>query len=67
MAEAYPALWKNAYAPEGCTPDQHDAYAVATWLRQADRDGRLLVALKPDLLTSQRAAAQMEGWILGVG
>lgn len=67
VAEAYPALWKNAYAPEGRTPDQHDAYAVATWLRQADRDGRLLAALKPDLLTSQRAAAQVEGWILGVG
>lgn len=67
MAEAYPALWKNAYAPEGRTPDQHDAYAVATWLRQADCDGRLLAALKLDLPPAQRALAQVEGWILGVG
>lgn len=67
VAEVYPALWKHAYAPGDRTPDQHDAYTVATWLREADRDGRLLVALKPDLLPPQRAVAQVEGWILGVG
>ena len=67
VAEVYPALWKHAYAPENRTPDQHDAYTVATWLRQADRDGRLHDALHPNLSPSERGIAQAEGWILGVG
>ena len=67
VAEVYPALWKHAYAPEDRTPDQHDAYTVATWLRQADRDGRLQTALQPNLSPPERAIAQVEGWILGVG
>ena len=67
VAEVYPALWKHAYAPENRTPDQHDAYTVATWLRQADRDGRLQDALHPNLSPPERAIAQVEGWILGVG
>lgn len=67
MAEVYPALWKHAYASEGRTPDPHDAYTVATWLQQADRDGRLELALNPNLSPSERAGARVEGWILGVG
>ena len=67
VAEVYPALWKHAYAPENRTPDQHDAYTVATWLRQADRDGRLQDALHPNLSPPERGIAEVEGWILGVG
>lgn len=67
VAEVYPRLWKHAYAQEDRTPDQHDAYTVATWLRDADRDGRLQAALNPDLSPPLRAVAQVEGWILGVG
>lgn len=67
VVEAYPRLWKQAYASGGRTPDQHDAYAIASWLRDADRDGRLQPALHPDLLLPERAVAQVEGWILGVG
>jgi len=67
VVEVYPALWKHTYALEGRTPDQHDAYTVATWLREADHDGRLQVALKPDLMPPERAVAEVEGWILGVG
>ena len=67
IAEVYPALWKHAYAPDDRTPDQHDAYTVATWLRQADQDGRLHDALHPNLSLTERAIAQVEGWILGVG
>ena len=66
VAEVYPALWKNSYAPDQRTPDQHDAFAVASWLRDADRDGRLLAALNPDLPMPHSAIAQVEGWILGV-
>lgn len=67
IAEVYPALWKRAYATEGRTPDQHDAYSVATCLQQADHDGRLSGFLNPTLLHPDRAVAEVEGWILGVG
>jgi hypothetical protein len=67
VVEVYPARWNRAYAPEGRTGDQHDAYTVANWLRQADRDGRLQAALTPNLTDAERTLAGVEGWILGVG
>lgn len=66
VAEVYPALWKHAFAANGRTADQHDAYSAAAWLRQVDLDGRLAEFLNPALTPSQRAVAQVEGWILGV-
>lgn len=67
VAEVYPALWKHALPPEGRTPDQHDAYCVAAWLRQGDLDGRLQEYLAPSLTPPGRTRAEVEGWILGVG
>ncbi len=67
VAEVYPALWKHAFPLEGRTPDQHDAYAVAEWLRRADLDDRLKGFLAPYLTPPERALAEVEGWILGVG
>lgn len=66
LVEVYPGLWKRAYPAEGRTADQHEAYSVATWLQQADRDGRLAQALRPALTGSEQALAQVEGWIVGV-
>lgn len=67
VAEVYPALWKNAYPRQDRTPDQHDAYVVASWLRDADRDGRLQIVLCPVLGQQDHAVArEIEGWILGV-
>ena len=66
IAEVYPALWNRGFRRENRTPDQHDAYAVAAWLRQADSDGRLIDFFKPSLTPAERALAQVEGWILGV-
>ncbi|MBK9326063.1 MAG: hypothetical protein IPN00_06960 [Hydrogenophilales bacterium] len=66
LAEVYPALWKHAYPAGNLTPDQHDAYVVATWLREADRDRRLRAALNPELTFHDRSIAVVEGWILGV-
>ncbi|MBV5273356.1 MAG: hypothetical protein JZU52_06840 [Lamprocystis purpurea] len=66
VAEVYPARWKRLFPPDGRTPDQHDAWSVAAWLRQADLDGRLQDALAPALTPPQRAMADIEGWILGV-
>ena len=67
VVEVYPALWKHAYAVNGRTADQHDAYSAAEWLRQADLDGQLQRFLNPELTPPQRTVAQVEGWILGVG
>ena len=61
------ALWKHAFPSEGRTPDQHDAYSAAAWLRQADLDGRLKGFLAPSLTPPERALANVEGWILRVG
>lgn len=66
LLEAYPALYKTEFAPQDRTPDQHDAYSIARWLCQADRDGRLNDALNPALAPEQASTARIEGWILGV-
>jgi hypothetical protein len=66
LAEVYPALWSSNFDNEGRTPDQHDAYSAAAWIRRADLDGSLAAFLNPSLVTPERAVAQVEGWILGV-
>src|SRR5262249_13575045 len=66
IAEVYPSLWRRGFALEGRTPDQHDAFCIATWLGRADCGGTLTGLLKPDLSPADRAVAQVEGWILGV-
>jgi hypothetical protein len=48
------------------TRDQHDAFWIAAWLQRSDHDGRLPAALEPDLSPTDRQAAEIEGWILGV-
>ena len=67
VVEAYPALWSAGFANDvGRTNDQHDAFCIAAWLSQADRDGRLAASLKPGLSGADEAVAKVEGWILGV-
>jgi hypothetical protein len=66
LAEVYPAIWRSSFSPADRDRDQHDAYCIAAWLSQADRDGVLSAYLKPDLTPQERTVAQVEGWILGV-
>jgi hypothetical protein len=66
IAEVYPSLWRHQFAPEGRTPDQHDAFCVAAWLARADREGTLGHFLSPALPSADRAVAKVEGWMLGV-
>ena len=66
VVEVYPSLWSRSFAREGRTPDQHDAYAIAEWMRRADLEGNLVGFFKPELTKSERTRAQIEGWILGV-
>ncbi len=66
IAEVYPSLWSRTFPPAGRTPDQHDAFATAEWLRRADATGTLTRFLCPELGPPERKAAEVEGWILGV-
>lgn len=67
VVEVYPRLWNRQFPEgEGRTADQHDAWVVAEWMRAADLDGRLTVALSPQLDSRERSIAGIEGWILGV-
>ncbi len=66
IVEVYPSLWSRGFPRDDRNPDQHDAYSVARWLRQADIDGSLSIFLSPSLTSAERTLAQVEGWILGV-
>lgn len=66
LVEVYPSLWSKSYPRESRTPDQHDAYVTAAWLKQVDMDGSLGKYLNPDMMPGQYPVAQVEGWILGV-
>ena len=66
IAEVYPALWSHGFRSDCRTGDQHDAFCIAAWLSRADRNGSLTTLLNPDLSQMERAAARVEGWILGV-
>ena len=66
LVEVYPALWSRGYSRDGRTLDQQDAYATAAWMRAADADGSLAGFLNPQLTSSERAIAEVEGWILGI-
>lgn len=66
IAEIYPSLWSKNYPREDRTPDQHDAYSTAMWLRQVDVDGTLSTFLKPEMWPGEQGTAELEGWILGV-
>lgn len=66
VAEVYPSLWRREFDSERRTPDQHDAYAVAAWLRRADADGSLASYFTPDLTPPEKTLAGVEGWILGI-
>jgi hypothetical protein len=66
IAEVYPSIWRNTFPSEGRTPDQHDAYCIASWLRRADLDGTLARFLHPELDPREQDVARIEGWILGV-
>lgn len=66
IVEVYPALWSRGFPRANRNQDQHDAYSVAGWLRQADLDGSISKFLSPSLTPAERTLAQVEGWILGV-
>lgn len=67
IAEVYPSLWSRRSPSDGRTPDQHDAWCVAEWMQRADLGGGLSEFFTPTLSAAERSAAEIEGWILGLG
>ena len=66
VAEVYPALWSKRFPREARDQHQHDAYSIASWLRDADMNGSLPAFTNLQLEEETRRIAEIEGWILGV-
>lgn len=66
IAEVYPSLWSRSYPREGRTPDQHDAYSIARWMRETDSQAALPDYFNPPINATLRTVASLEGWILGI-
>lgn len=71
VAEGYPSLYRKTlgsrYFPQPKqTADQHDAYLLASWLQQCDRDHTLDTFLHLDIGPELHPTVRAEGWILGV-
>lgn len=66
IAEVYPALCNRTFPTEDRTPDQHDAYSVARWMRATDDAGQLGTYFATGLSPAERPLARLEGWILGL-
>jgi hypothetical protein len=66
LAEAYPSLWSKGFPNGNRTPDQHDAFSVAHWMRQTDAVDALGNYFRPQLSAPERDQAMLEGWILGI-
>jgi hypothetical protein len=66
IAEVYPAIFKKRYARESRSDHEHDAYAVARWLSDMDQGCVLDRYFDPPLNDEEQAAADLEGWILGI-
>lgn len=66
VAEVYPSLWKGLFPSEERNPHQHDAYTIARWMQEQDREHTLTPYFQPELTGSLRSLGEVEGWILGV-
>ncbi|MFN9992846.1 MAG: hypothetical protein ACK54H_05835 [Phycisphaerales bacterium] len=67
VLEAYPRLYSDSYASGTRTGDEHDAYAIARWMRDLDAADELSGVLEPDVSPEDGALGVHEGWILGIG
>jgi hypothetical protein len=66
LTEVYPSLYRRRFTKAGRSTDEHDAWSVAAWMREADRRGTLDHYFSPSLTLPERQQVELEGWILGV-
>jgi len=66
IAEVSPALCEREYpARQGMTGSQHDAYAIASWLRQADGSGACMPLLPLTLTAARYCWQELKAGFLG--
>ncbi len=70
VVEVYPSIWNRLYRDDTdrmrLNGHQRDAYSVARWMSETDRNGLLEQYFDPNLDDEQRDEARKEGWIFGV-
>jgi len=67
IAETQPDRLLLRYpSPSPLSREEHEAYAICSWLQDRDRNDLLVRSFDPPLTEAERAQAQLEGWILGV-
>ncbi|HIJ56440.1 MAG TPA: hypothetical protein HPQ03_09980 [Deltaproteobacteria bacterium] len=66
IAEVYPSLFRRRFPRIYKSPDEHDAFSIALWLKQMDSRGVLKQYFDPPLSETERQQGLLEGWILGV-
>ena len=65
VVEVYPRIWKGEVVSKGNTDHRKDAYVIARWMWEADKDDRLRECFRPNLTEEQCNRARKEGWIFG--
>ena len=66
LAEVRPVDLVRRYPKGGLGKEDQEAYAICAWLQDRDRQDLLEPYFTPPLSASEKAQAQLEGWILGV-
>ena len=67
IADVFPPMLRRRYPVECRTVDQHDAYAVARWLKEVGWGLTLEdVYFDVPMTGTDLKMAELEGWILGV-
>lgn len=66
IAEVYPSIFRKRYERIDESTDRQDAYSVAGWLQETERNGFLSRYFHPLLSEEERKVAKIEGWILGI-
>jgi hypothetical protein len=66
LCEVFPSILRRRYPAQRRSSHEHDAYAVARWLRDLDARGGLDHYAHPRLTDAERNIARLEGWIFGI-
>lgn len=66
VAEVRPARLRHRFPIGGLSREEHDAFAICSWLQERDRLGLLHPYFTPPLAAAEKERARLEGWILGV-
>ncbi len=66
IVEVYPSIFNKRYEYDWKTGDERDAFSIACWLKEKDRNGFLDQYFQPPLTDEEKRIAKLEGWILGI-